>query len=103
MLPARGLLSIETQNISPLVRSTDKPSSGAVVTPDRFGGTALGSSLNPSKGYCFTLYSSSILSMLKIFIFFLNTACFLPVKYTRKISYNRNPVKLVLSRRKSGL
>jgi hypothetical protein len=47
--------------------------------------------------------------MLKFLIFFFKyffTACFLLVFLlvkTRKISYNRNPVKLVLSRRKSEL
>jgi hypothetical protein len=57
MLAAQRLLSIHTQNISPLIRSTDTPFSGAVVTPDRFGGTAVGSSRSPSEGYCLRLYT----------------------------------------------
>jgi hypothetical protein len=71
VLPARRLSSSNTKKIYPLSkRITDTPSSGVVVTPDWFGETALGSRHNPPKEYCLTLYSSSILSMLKIFIFF---------------------------------
>jgi hypothetical protein len=75
-----------------------------VVTPDRFGETADGSSLYPTEGYCLRLDSSSPLSMLKFAMFFCKnivfTACFLLVnllvkiyRVSRKISYNRNPVK----------
>jgi hypothetical protein len=41
-----------------------------VVTPDQFGESADWSSLYPSEASCLRLYSSSTLSMLKIFIYF---------------------------------
>jgi hypothetical protein len=44
MLPARRLLSIDTQNTYGLLRIADTPSIGAVATPDWFGETAHGSS-----------------------------------------------------------
>jgi hypothetical protein len=50
MIPAQRLLSIHTQNIYGPVRIADTPSIGAVVTPDWFGETAHGSSLNLSEG-----------------------------------------------------
>jgi hypothetical protein len=71
MLPARRLLSsMQTQNICPLTRIADTPSIGVVVPPDRFGETALGSSLYPTEGYCLRVYSSSTLSMLNLLIIF---------------------------------
>jgi hypothetical protein len=82
------------------IRTTDTPSIGAVVTPDRFGESADGSSLYPSEASCLRLYSSSIFSMLKIVIYFcFFYRAFLLVFFTSKnisriakISYNRNPV-----------
>jgi hypothetical protein len=50
MLRARRLLSIDTKNIYGLVRIADTPSIGAVITPDWFGVTANGSSLDLSEG-----------------------------------------------------
>jgi hypothetical protein len=70
MLPARRLLSMQTQNMTYCIRITDTASVGAVVPPDWFDGTALGSSLYPTEGYCLRVYSSSTLSMLKITIYF---------------------------------
>jgi hypothetical protein len=55
-----------------------------VVTPDWFGETAHGSSLNPTKGYCLRVYSSSILSMLKILIDFYFLIFFYRVFFTSK-------------------
>jgi hypothetical protein len=72
------------------IRTNDTPSIGAVVPPDCFGGIALGSSLYPTEGYCLRVYSSSILSMLKIVIFFLNIfsyRAFLIVFFTSKNIY----------------
>jgi hypothetical protein len=86
MLPARRLLSIDTQNMTYCIRITDTPSIGAVVPLDWFGGIALGSSLYPTEGYCLRVFSSSTLSMLKIviFLYFFNIfyRVFLLVKYT---------------------
>jgi hypothetical protein len=116
--PARVKASKEVQNVtraenilvyilkvlSVSIRTTDTPSIGAVVTPDRFGETADGSSLYPTEGYSFRLHSSSSFSMLKFdMLFFLKIffyRVFFTSKFTsknnrvsRKISYNRNPVK----------
>jgi hypothetical protein len=96
MLPARRLLSIDTQNMTYCIRIADTPSIGAVVPPDWFGEIAHGSSLYPTEGHCLRVYSSSILSMLKIFIFFFfYRTFFLLVENTRRISYNRNPVNRI--------
>jgi hypothetical protein len=97
--PARVKASKEVQNVThaknilvyilkvlPVsIRTTDPPSIGAVVTPDRFGETADGSSLYPAEGYCLRVYSSSTLSMLKI-VFFLFKYFFYRVFFTGKIN-----------------
>jgi hypothetical protein len=44
------IFTIHTKNIYKSIRITDTPSSGAVVTPDWFDVTALGSSLHPTTG-----------------------------------------------------
>jgi hypothetical protein len=101
---AENIFSLHTQDMTYCIRSTDTPSSGVEVTPDRFGATADGSSLYPTEGDCLRVYPSSALSMLKIVIFFcFFYRSFFTSKNTRKISrkinityrkisYNRNPV-----------
>jgi hypothetical protein len=95
MLTPRRLLSMQTQNICPLIRIADTPSIGVVVPPDRFFGTALGSSLYPTEGCC--LIKSVFIIYLEyakdIHLSFLYCAFFFLVKNRRKISYNRNPIK----------
>jgi hypothetical protein len=82
---AENIFSLHTQNMTYCIRSTGTLSSGGVVPPDRFGGTALGSSLYPTAGYCLRVYSSSTLSMLKISIYFcLFYRAFLLVFFTSK-------------------
>jgi hypothetical protein len=58
MLPARRLLSMQTQNICPLIRIANTPSGGVVVPPDRFCETDNGSSFNPTEAYCLRVYPS---------------------------------------------
>jgi hypothetical protein len=53
-----------------------------VVTPDRFGESADGSSLYPTEGYYLRVYSSSTLSMPKIVIFFILLIFFYRVVFT---------------------
>jgi hypothetical protein len=64
LVTALVLLASDSRILS--VRSTDTPSNGVVVTPDRSGATANGSSLYSPEGRSLRLYSSSTLSMLKV-------------------------------------